>query len=153
MWVTCSLLQKQGQDVEGIEPGSWFVLCTWETVLLRGAKAAWSLPVSRVCITGESLGKLLNLNTCNVSPCEPQDHSSTSLTCYMDPMVNAREAVSSKCVQASVPPRRCHLFFPAGMRAGPGLACLLDFQIRLHPFIIIVGSLFFGPSNFHVLGF
>ena len=104
LWVTCSLLQKQGQDVEGIEPGSWFVLCTWETVLLRGAKAAWSLPASWVCITGVSLGKLLNLNTRDVSPCEPQDHSSTSLTCYMDPPVNAREAVSSKCVQASVPP-------------------------------------------------
>lgn len=153
MWVTCSLLRKQGQDVEGIEPGSWFVLCMRETVLLRGAKAAWFLPASRVCITGVSLGKLLNLNTRDVSPCEPQDHSSTSLTCYVDPTVNAREAVSSVCTRWCLLTCRCHLFFPAGTRAGPGLACLLDFQIRLHPFIIIVGSLFFGPSNFHVLGF
>ena len=53
------------------------------------------------------------------------DLSSTPLTYHVAPMVNACEAVSSKCVQASVPllTSRCHLFFLACMLAGPELAC------------------------------
>ena len=105
-------------------------------------------------VTGVSLGKLLNLNTRDVSPCEPQDHSSTSLTGSVDPTVNACGSQQQVC--AGVGASSLVVLISSsrrGMRAGPGLACLLDFQIRLHPFIIIVGSLFFGPSNFHVLGF
>lgn len=88
---------EQGQDAEGTEPGSWFVLCTWETVLLRGAKAARSVPASWDYVTGVSLGKLLNLNTRDVSPCEPQDRSSTSLTGSVDPTVNACERQQQVC--------------------------------------------------------
>lgn len=110
--------------MEGIEPGSRFVLCTWEAVPLRGAKAAWSLPASWVCITCVSMGKLLNLNTRHVSPCGPQDLSSTPLIYHVALMVNAvKQSAASVCRRPCLSPLLVVLFFPAGMLAGPELAC------------------------------